>query len=568
MRENLKIIRKYWALLPNDRRIQSVLLGSKALASIANILIPMVVAFIINAMTERNQYLTLFAIFLFGVVVIVMWFFYYWNFKADIWCKNRNYSILKDRIFGAIQKYDLDFAIKLSPARILHTVSVDVEELGELNDNISDFFITSIKVIVVLLLAFLVNWEIGLVMTMIVLIYLFFRERYNHKLVYHLNKQKEAEDQIVELLTESLAGKSELEVYGMKGNYAKRFSQKVLKFREVYRKKRHYNDIFYAVLPFIGDLGSILLYVILLLLLFQGSFGIDTIVLITGYYAILLHDLNYLETVSNKIKMKDVSIDRILKVLRYHSSDMLSFGNNQQDNIIGRVRFEHVSASYQGKKVLKGVSFTAQPNQITALVGKTGSGKTTIINLLLRLYERDSGNILIDRNDIQTFDSEVYFSNVSVVNQKPFVFSMSIRDNLSMVDQRWIHQEEVCRYLKIHDEILSLPDGYDTILEENGRYITTELKQFLSLARALLSKAEILIMDEITSSLGEKATIKISKILSELKENHTIILITHKPELMNLADYVVVINEGKLVGKGTPEELVKNPYYQKIQTYH
>ena len=160
----------------------------------------------------------------------------------------------------------------------------------------------------------------------------------------------------------------------------------------------------------------------------------------------------------------------------------------------------------------------------------------------------------------------MYSKNVVGVNQVPFLFSMSIRQNLSFIDSNESHQIEACKRVGIHDYIMSLPKGYHTVLSENATNFSGGQRQLLAIARTLLSKAEILVFDEVTSSLDSVFVQQIEHVLVDLKQDHTIIMITHKKEEMKLADHVIVMDQGRVVGDGTHKELLKrNPYYQSLQ---
>ena len=182
------------------------------------------------------------------------------------------------------------------------------------------------------------------------------------------------------------------------------------------------------------------------------------------------------------------------------------------------------------------------------------------------MYKPNSGKILIDGVDIYEYTKDIYKSNVSVVNQKPFIFNMSIRKNLDFVDSNIDNQIEACKRVVIHDFITSLPQGYNTVLRENGSNISGGQKQLISLARTLLSKSEILLFDEITSSLDPDTAFHITNVLKDLKKDHTVLMITHKPDLMKKADRIIVINEGKIVGDGSHKELLENnEHYRFLQ---
>ena len=254
------------------------------------------------------------------------------------------------------------------------------------------------------------------------------------------------------------------------------------------------------------------------------------------------------------------------KLLNYKTKNMLSFGENFNDDIDGKIEFKNVSFTYDRQEIMKNVSFQIRPKSFTAIVGKSGSGKSTIFRLLLRLYKANKGQILLDDENIYEYSTDVYSSNVAIVTQKPFIFDMSIRENLSLVDSNHENQIKACKRAGIHDYIMSLKNGYNTKLIGDAENISSGQKQLIALARTLLSKSEVLLFDEVTSSLDMNTSKQIINILKDLKKDHTILMITHKPQLMKMADEIIVIDKGKLVGKGTHKELIQNnKYYQLLQ---
>ena len=293
------------------------------------------------------------------------------------------------------------------------------------------------------------------------------------------------------------------------------------------------------------------------------------LILLITYFENIMTNTKELMGYSRQIREWSISITRINNILNYSSKQQIVFGMNDNDYISGLVEFKDVSFSYKSKNKgnIEDINFIAEPNKITALVGHSGSGKTTITSLILRKHKIDSGTILIDNDDIYEYSKDVYSTNVVGVNQSPFIFNMSIRKNLSLIDSNFENQIKACKRVGIHDYIMSLPKGYNTILTENANNFSGGQKQLLAIARTLLSKAEILIFDEVTSSLDTLLVEKIKEIFENLKLDHTIIIVTHKKDVMKIADKIIVLNKGKIVGQGTHKELMKNnEYYIDLQT--
>ena len=165
---------------------------------------------------------------------------------------------------------------------------------------------------------------------------------------------------------------------------------------------------------------------------------------------------------------------------------------------------------------------------------------------------------MIDKLNIYEYSKDVYYSNISIVNQKTFIFNMSIRENLSLIDSNKKRQIDACKRVGIHGFIMSLPDGYNTILKEDAYNISGGQKQLLSLARALLTTSEIILLDEVTSSLDPNTTNKIINLLDDLKTDHTLIIITHNKELMKVSDNLVVLKDGKIDCIGRHKDLIEN----------
>lgn len=558
--------KKYWSCIKPHKGYYTMIFVSKALAVIASILIPYTASGIVKYLTLGDYNEALKWIFYFFASASAKVIFYYWNYKGGALDSNYCYVKLKEKVFNKLATYDLEFAKHKNIDEVLQASSSDIWKVVGINDNLSDIIIGFIRIIVIVILTALTSPLVGFVVFLFSSLYVIFMMLFNEKIVKYLNKQRKYQDKIAGIFLEELSSLEEMKVYDMKEKYYQHFNTINKKFCHNYRMKRRYNDIQFNFLQLILDLGEVSIYAVTLFLLFQNAYTVDKIVLVIGYFTMLNQELKYvLQTCVKNVVECRVSVLRIYDLLNYHPKNMKITSKSGEDNIKGLLEFNHVYSSYSNKQVLKDVTFKVKPNELTAIVGRSGSGKSTILNIILRLIKPDSGVVLIDKEDIYNYNLDVYKTNVSVVTQKSILFNMSIRDNLSLVDSHFKKCEEVCKRLGIHEEILSLPKGYNTILEENSTNISTRLKQLLSIARSILTNAEILLFDEVTSSLDAANTKKVVSVFKELSKDHTVIIITHKKEVMNKADHLIIIDKGRKVADGTLESLENNKYYLNLK---
>ena len=218
-------------------------------------------------------------------------------------------------------------------------------------------------------------------------------------------------------------------------------------------------------------------------------------------------------------------------------------------------------------KVLKDLSFDVKANETVAFVGKSGAGKTTIFNLLCKMYDADKGKIMIDGVDIKKLDKDSIRGNITVISQSPYIFNVSIKDNLKLVKRDMTDEEmiDACKMACLDDFINSLPDKYDTIVGEGGINLSGGQKQRLAIARALVQKTEIILFDEATSALDNETQEKIQKAINNMKNEYTILIIAHRLSTIVGADRILFLNDGKIECEGSHEYLLKNcPDYKKL----
>jgi len=264
-----------------------------------------------------------------------------------------------------------------------------------------------------------------------------------------------------------------------------------------------------------------------------------------------------------------VSFQRVTEVIRQEREPLDTGDYIPEGRVRGEITFKDVSFAYEdGKPVLEHISFTCEPGQIVALLGSTGSGKTTIANLLPRFYDYSGGSILLDGVELSRYPRQFLRSQIGIVEQEPFLFSMSIGDNISYGIDRAVPDEEIIAAAKaaaVHDSIRHFPKGYETLVGEKGVTLSGGQKQRTAIARTIIKDPRILILDDATSSVDIETEAEIRAALERLMKNRTTFIIAHRIQSVMIADKIVVLDKGRIIQMGTHKELLQQEgTYQKI----
>lgn len=523
------------------------------------LLIPFYSSLIIKYITQTDVHLAF--IMVFNLAVGYFGYRFFWFFSNKVYARNMNYTYNKmmKKILNKISTdIDDNFEKKISKGKLLNSINGDTIDIGDGIDQLSELIFSLVNIFILLLIVAYFNIYISFLLLVYIVIYIKLRNYYNKNEAIYYNKNIKTADQLNSLFNGMLSGMQEIKNFNMMPKLREKVDILNKNFSKHYLKKREYIILKNNDIRFLTYFVYIILFIIVLFLIKTDIVGIEFLVLVIGYMSSLIELGNDLIDASSNIREIDISVKRIKSILEYKTTKNNEFGEYDNDTIEGQIIFKGVNFSYNKEKIFDNLNLSIKPNELTMIVGHSGCGKSSLVNLLLRLYKIDSGEITIDGTNINEFNKKVYSSNVSIVNQKPFLFNMSIRENLNFVDKNINIQIEACKKVGIHDFIMSLPKKYNAVLREDANNISGGQKQLLSLARTLLSKAEVLIFDEVTSSLDPDSTNHIMKVIKSLKKDHTIIMITHKPKLMEQADRIIILNKGEIVGDGTHAHLIKN----------
>lgn len=300
----------------------------------------------------------------------------------------------------------------------------------------------------------------------------------------------------------------------------------------------------------------------------QGHFTIGGYVSFTTYSEQFNMALGKIAYLNMGLQQVLVSLERIFSVKDHLTTLSERTGDRVLKEACGTLKMEKVCFSYvPGQEVLHDVTFTIPAGQITALVGASGSGKSTLFNLLLRFYRPDSGGIRLGDSLVDELATDFYRQQVAVVPQEPFLFNLSIKENLLLAKQDATMDEmiEAAKKAYIHHFIMSLPEGYDTVVGERAARLSGGQKQRLAIARVILKGAKILLFDEATSALDGESEEYITRTLHSLLPEHTIVVIAHRLSTVLHADQIIVLDHGEVVGEGQHMDLIRsNPTYQRL----
>lgn len=560
------IVKKYFALKADSKKRLIELFITSFLSRTTLLILPFIASKIVDAVTIKNYEQAFCYVGLFALSAIVATTFHRFNYDAYKKHAIYTHNELQNKIVSKVTTYDEDFSKKISKSFIVNTAFQDVGNVMQIPDILFDVINYIINIIISIIILFSVNSIVGIIMLivmMVAFVYSAYNLKYREK---YLTGQRKYQDKISSLLGETIDGSKEIQAFNMEDQLNDYLNNYKRLWTKNYLTKRKYQDRVSVVGDMFVQFFKVFLYFFFAIMILNGKYDIAALILVIGYVEDCEDYFWYIKDRVSSISGMQTRVDRLTKLLNYNNKNMMSFGDNDNDEVSGEIEFKDVYMSYEGDDTLKNISFKIKPNTLTAIVGKSGSGKSSIFRALLRLYKINKGTILLDGVNIYDYNADVYASNVSIVTQKPFIFEMSIRENLSLVDSNFNNQINACKKVGIHDYIMSLKDGYNTKLIANGDNISAGQKQLLSLARTLLSKSEVLLFDEVTSSLDDMTSNKVMNVLKTLKKDHTILMITHKPKLMKLAEEIIVIDNGELVAKGTHDKLMKKSKdYRSLQ---
>ncbi|RWR12490.1 ABC transporter ATP-binding protein [Siminovitchia fortis] len=384
---------------------------------------------------------------------------------------------------------------------------------------------------------------------------------------HFVNQQKELGN-VNGHIEEMFSGHQVVKAFGHEKAAIKEFDEINERLYQSGWRAQFISGIMMPLMTFVGNLGYVFVSIGGGLLVLNGSIRIGDVQAFIQYSQQLTHPMTQAAGIANMIQTALASAERVFRLLDEEEERKESPADVNTDELKGNITFDHVRFGYEkDKPVIKDLNLDVDPGQTIAIVGPTGAGKTTIINLLMRFYELDSGRIMIDGIDIGSLSRDQARSMFAMVLQDTWLFNGTIRDNIAY-GREGASDKEIIQAAKsayADDFIRTLPDGYETVLGEDASNISQGQRQLITIARAILSDPKILILDEATSSVDTRTEMNIQRAMNKLMAGRTSFVIAHRLSTIRDADIILVMKDGDIIEKGSHEELMKiNGFYADL----
>lgn len=457
---------------------------------------------------------------------------------------------------------------KNSSGEIINRITNDADTLSFSFGRLLKMVSSLIASFIIIIYIFVNSWIVGMEILIIVLILLLIVKKYSPISKEIHKERKKEQDRFTSLTNESIRGIREIKTLGIKKNLINSVTEII---KNIYKKSEDEINIQKSLNMKTSFLKTILecgVFATCIILLYYNKTSLTFFVAMTYYiyrYTWLIEEINDFTQTYQKV---NVSLSRVNDILENRLYKDETFGSKELPNIKGIIEFKNVTFSYPDEEnILKNFNIKIEPNKKIAIVGASGQGKSTIFNLLTRIFDANEGEILIDNINIKDLKEDELRKHISIIRQEPFVFNRTIKENFELINENiTLKQIRKCTKMAyLDDYIMSLPKKYDTILGEGGVNLSGGQKQRLSIARTLSKGSKIILFDEATSALDNNYQEYIKKTIDNLIKDHTIIIVAHRLSTIIDADIIYVVEKGKLLASGTHKELLKtNKIYKNL----
>ena len=516
-------------------------------------------------MDELFFYLMLMLVTLIAEVLFQFGFIYFAN-----WLGQEVIRDIRVKLFQRITNFKKQYFDTSAVGKLVTRAVSDIETIASIFSQ-GLFMIVSdlLKMVVVLGFMFYQSWQLTLLVLLVLPFILYATRVFQQKMKMAFEDVRNQVSNLNSFVQERLTGMKIVQIFNRHQTEYDEFESINKKHRQAWIKTVWYNAIFFPIAEMATSITiGLIVWFGGLRVVESDALSLGIIVMFIDLSQLLFRPLRQIADKFNSLQMGMVAANRVFRII-----DTEAFiddtGKEPIKDLKGKIDFKEVRFSYKpDEEVLKGISFSIEPGQTVAVVGATGAGKSTVINLLNRMYDIDSGSIMIDDRPIRSFKLNDLRRSIGVVLQDVFLFASSIHENITLQKSE-ISKEEVERAAKeigVDEFIQTLPGGYDYNVKERGSMLSSGQRQIISFLRAYVNNPSILILDEATSSIDSYSEQLIQNATEKLTQDRTSLVIAHRLATIRNADMILVMDQGEIVERGTHDELLKNTegYYKKL----
>ncbi len=559
--ETWKYIKKCMPYFLMEKKSLIILLVFSVVLSVTSSFFPALLGHVLDLVTQKKlDEGIIFTLIVLGITIL-------YDYLNDVPFRKAWYVVtnsitnnLKKDVLNSYYDIDNKTLIKTPSGVLLTRITQDPSNISNAFSTIRSNIATILSNLFVVFYIMYLNIVLGIIVVIGTILVYIIEKHSMKKWNEYMKRRNKYRDKNTTVINEGIKGVHDIKLL----NISDYFKDKInFNIDEMYRDTIKSTNVDNRYNCFRDAVVDIFTAIVVILSIYFVKFDVMTIgavITLFMYRNRLFTSILYIAWSERNLKEFLLSAKRIFEVIESDKFPKETFGNKRVSELKGNIKFKNVKFSYGKENVLNGVNFEINDKDTVAIVGKSGSGKTTIINLLNRTYEVSKGKILIDGYNINDLDKYSLRNNIAVITQDPYLFNVTIKENLKMVNtesnQKQI--ENICKICEIHDYIMTLPKKYNTLIGEGGVNLSGGEKQRLAIARALLMKTNIILFDEATSALDNETQANIQKAINNISSEYTMLIIAHRLSTIKDCNKILVIDAGKVIGCGTHKELYDN----------
>ncbi|MBU3087647.1 ABC transporter ATP-binding protein [Clostridium gasigenes] len=552
MNTTINIIKKYYMFFSKYKILFTILIISTILASVTQFMTPLYLGKIIDAIGEKsflNMKQYIFIVILFFIITMT---FSVIETYISSYLQINIQTELEKYLFDKIVNSKIEVLDKLKGPEIINRLEEDTNIISSFYiTKLSDYIIEIIKLAISIILIFIISIKLSIIALILVPFNFISTIILSKKLKKIQRLTMTIKDKNRAYIQEIIYGYREVKSLVIENEVSIDFNKNIDMMKNLSLKQ----TIFTTISNSVSSISSFSINLILVVysgwLIINGNLTLGEFVAFNSYIAYFLSSIKTMWNIPIDIQLLEISDDRVSEIIEYEIEELKLQADN--NDIRGAIRFEDVNFKYNNmnKLAINCLNIEIENNKLTALIGENGAGKTTILNLLTRFYCNYSGSIFIGEKDIKEFNLKDFRKNITYIQQSTFLFNKSIKDNLKLgIDD--ISNEEIiiaCKEVNIHNYIESLPNKYDTIIDNNGKILSGGQKQKLAIVRGLLRKTPIFLFDEINKGLDFESSRKLMSIIKCLSKRNTVVMISHNKNIFDEADTIIYLKDGAIINE-------------------